>query len=58
MTRLIWIHIISQIQRILALVLAFTARPSCSTELIVIVFQPPRHKVSLEVFQASYYSHY
>jgi len=28
MTRLIWIHIISQIQRMFALVLSFTTQPS------------------------------
>jgi len=58
MTQLIRIHIISRIQWKLALVVAFTTLLSCSTELIVTVFHPSTHKVSLKVFQASYYSHH
>ena len=49
-TRLIRIHIISRIQWILALVVAFTSLPSRSTELIVRVFHPPCTRLALKVF--------
>jgi len=39
-TRLIRIHIISRIQRMLALVVDFPTLPSCSTELSVTMFHP------------------
>ena len=57
-TRLIRIHIISRIQRMLALMVAYTALPSYSTELIVPVSQPPHTRLVLNGFQASFYSHH
>jgi len=57
-TRLIQIHIISWIQRMLALVVAFTSLSSCSTERNILVSQPPHTRLALNGFKASYYSHH
>jgi len=45
--RLIRIHIISRIQRMLALVVAFTALSSCSIELFVPMSQPPHTRANM-----------